>query len=368
MGVYAQYPTGIPNGGFGVTPAQPGGPLNGGAGMATILGSMPSPTAPTTGAPSNYASQWMLPTTPAGGFSAGMMWNGSPLSAADAMTLNRVASEPTNQTWLAGTNGTANPMAAAMQGMGVPTTNGAGGVGYTTAGTPVGASYSGTGNANLSSLPPGYANLGTQQVNPNAVPTLGSIANGVGANGGIPGANMNIPAAPGNPYTLNIGSYLNPLMQYAMQQGTNSIMNSQASQGLLNSGDTLKQLYGYGLGLGANNFNSAAGIAAGQQGFGAGLDQYDQQFAYNAQNNDRNFALQALLGEGNLGLGGATQQSWNDRILAQLLSSNLGSLGQAQGAGAIGGSNATNNAIMQLLQQYYGMNALNGLTGGTGGG
>lgn len=227
------------------------------------------------------------------------------------------------------------------------------------------AASAGTSAAQGSTLPGVNPQTTPGSADPNAPPTtLGQIANGTAT---VPGGNMNIPAAPGNPYTLNIGNYLNPMMGYAMQQGDQSILNSQASAGLLNSGDTAKQLYGYGLGLGANNFNNAAGIAAGQQQFGAGLDQYDQQFAYNAQNADRNFALQSLLGEGQLGLGGATQQGWNDRYLAQLLSGNLGALGQAQGAGAIGGSNAINNAISQMIGSYLGGNALNSL-GGLGGG
>src|SRR5574340_318856 len=107
---------------------------------------------------------------------------------------------------------------------------------------------------------PGNPSAGLPQTSNGATQpqTLGQIANGGGmmyAGGsptfnenmgaGVPGGNMSIPAAPGNPYTLNIGNYLNPMMNYAMQQGAQSILNSQAARGLVDSGDTLKQLYGY---------------------------------------------------------------------------------------------------------------------------
>ena len=305
-------------------------------------------------------------------------------------SLGQAATDPALQQWLikarsGATNIGPPPTGATLysqfgpQGVGASGASGGYGSAGSTAGAALGSLYNNPGASSMTPVFGGSAlpyQVGSSPGTP-FVPvgtTLGQIANGGGMAyaGGSPtfnenmGGNMNIAPYAGNPYSLNIWNYLNPMMSYAMQQGDQSILNNQASAGLLNSGDTAKQLYGYGLGMGAQNFNNAAQIAAGQQGFGAGLDQYDQQFAYNAQNNDRNFALQSLLGMGNLGLGGATQQGWNDRYLAQMLSGNLGALGQAQGAGAIGGSNAINNSISQMLQNYLGANALQQYLGGGG--
>lgn len=184
--------------------------------------------------------------------------------------------------------------------------------------------------------------------NPGAVDSFG---NPIGGNaptgmGSIPGTQPN--------YPLDIGSYLNPMMKYALQQGTDTINNSAASSGNLNSGNTEKELMQFGAGMGAQNFNNAAGIAAAQQQFGYGVDNNDRNFAYNAANNDRNFNMQSLLSEAGLGMGAAGQQGLNARLLATLISSNMGQIGQAQSGGTLGANNSLANAISQIIAGFSG--------------
>ena len=203
--------------------------------------------------------------------------------------------------------------------------------------------------------------------------TIGALAGGLGGmadpnNGATGGGTMpSMPGAPGMPdtgagsipgtqpnYPLDIGSYLNPMMKYAMTQGINTINNSAAAQGSLDSGDTLKSLMQFGMGIGANNFNNAAGIAAGQQSFGYNVDNNDRNFAYNSQVGDRDFNYNRDMGMAGLGLNAAGQESGNAQTLARILAANGLSAGQAAAGGTIGGGNAMSNAISQIIASLYG--------------
>jgi hypothetical protein len=210
----------------------------------------------------------------------------------------------------------------------------------------------------------------------NAPPSASGGNVGISANGNTAMANTGVGSIPGTQpnYPLDIGSYLNPMIGYQLQQGMNTIDNSAAAAGNLNSGNTLKSLLNYGMGVGADSYNNAANIAAGQQNFGYGVDNNDRNFAYNAANNDRNFAYQAQTGDrdfnfnrdatmANIGLNGANQQSTNDRLLSTLLSNNLTTLGQTQGTGTIGQNNSLQSIITRLLGQLGGNQAV-GIAGG----
>lgn len=194
--------------------------------------------------------------------------------------------------------------------------------------------------------------------------TVGTTMQPASAGMSVPGTQPNFP--------LDIGSYLNPMLGYGLQQGYNTIANGQAAAGNLNSGDTLKQLMAYGMGQGLNSFNNAANIGAGQQAFGYGVANNDRNFAYNAALNDRNFNQSTLMDLAGLGMAGAQGQgqlgSQYGAIMAQLMQG----LGQAQGTGTMGSNNAIVNAIMQSLGNTQGSYMLNNylpqLTGQTTGG
>lgn len=205
--------------------------------------------------------------------------------------------------------------------------------------------------------------------------TIGQLA---GGGGGVPAAPppaapggvtsmptvdpLNIPGGQPN-YPLNIGAYMNPMLGFMLKNGFDTISNGAAAAGNLNSGNTLKALMQYGMGVSGNAFDNAANIASGQQQFAYGVDNNDRNFAYNAANNDRNFAynaanndrnfdLQRLLSMAGLGMQGAGQQSNNDRLLATLISQNMINGGQIAGAGTVGSGNAISQAISQAIANW----------------
>lgn len=205
-----------------------------------------------------------------------------------------------------------------------------------------------------------FAQFGSQPVNGGT--TIGSLASGAAGATGGPVAATGATAGPGSfnsglspiagtqpNYPLDVGSYLNPMMQYALNNGISTINNSAAAAGNLNSGNTMKELMDFGTGQASQNYNNAAQIAAGQQAFGYGVDNNDRNFAYNAMNNDRNFNLQSTMDQAGLGMTALGQISPNASILAQILSRNDITGGQAAAGGTIGGNNAIVNAIMQAL-------------------
>ena len=166
--------------------------------------------------------------------------------------------------------------------------------------------------------------------------------------GGANGNGMSIPGGQPN-YPLDIGSYLNPMMRYALKNGIDTINNSAAASGSLNSGNTLKELMDFATGQASNNFNNAAQIAAGQQGFAYNVDNNDRNFDFMTNNADRNFNLQKDQFLASLGMTGLGQTNQNASVLAQILAHNILTGGQAAAGGTIGGNNAIINAIMQAL-------------------
>jgi hypothetical protein len=206
--------------------------------------------------------------------------------------------------------------------------------------------------------------------------SVGTTATGYGNNGGATGSpasggtpspvgvpasstpSLSVPGTQPN-FPLDIGSYLNPMLGYGLQQGYNTIANGNAAMGNLLSGDTLKQLMGYGLGQGLNAFNNAANIGAGQQNFGYNVANNDRNFAYNAANNDRNFNQSTLMDLANLGLAGAGGQAQMGSQYGAIMAQLMQGLGQAQGTGTMGSNNAIVNAILQSLGNTQSTNLMN---------
>lgn len=66
-----------------------------------------------------------------------------------------------------------------------------------------------------------------------------------------------------------VDSYMtSPVFNAQFDQGQRAIDQSAASRGMLNSGDTLKALQGYGQGLYAQDYYNHLGMLGGQQGLG----------------------------------------------------------------------------------------------------
>ena len=117
-----------------------------------------------------------------------------------------------------------------------------------------------------------------------------------------------------------------PGYQFALDQGTQALMNSLAARGGAAGGNALKALMGYGQGLASQNFQGAVGNAYNLAGLGEGAATTTGQFGAGAANS---------------------------------ISGLLGNLGNTQAAGTMGGINALaggiggigQNALQYLLLQ-----------------
>ena len=248
----------------------------------------------------------------------------------------------------------------------------------------------------------GYGGSWSDLQNAGGTPTAGGNSGGGGGNLGIPGGSpgpTNIgggndtgtrppPSIPGGspgpatslpPYTFgsNDGyqfgqqqNYFDPGYAFRLNEGSNALQNSAAARGGLLSGATLKGISNYAQNAASGEFNNAYNRFAGDRSFNYGVDSADRQFDYNAAQDDRNFgynaqrddrnfnqqSLRDLMGYGMQGTGG---QADTARLLATLLGQNALSMGQTQGAGTMGGSNAISGAISQILQQLLSQSAMN---------
>lgn len=246
--------------------------------------------------------------------------------------------------WLPGEGDAGAPTTLGALAGGMPTVPGIGGA-------------AGGGNVNPAGLNGGSSYPpGVQGIPSNEFPSGPQLPGG-GAWGAVPGGNGiggSIPGTQPN-YPLDIGAYLNPMMGYAMQQGVKSIANQKAAAGNLNSGDMLKELMGYGMGIGANNFNNAAQIAQGQQAFGYGVDKNDRDFAYTAQQNDRNFDLQRLLNTGQLDLQRYGIDQQNARANAALQADLAKSAAQAAAGGNTAQGGAVQQSVIDIIKNALGL-------------
>jgi len=205
---------------------------------------------------------------------------------------------------------------------------------------------------------------------------------------------------------LDVNKFLDPSMNFRIQQGTNALESSAAARGGLLSGATLKGVQDYSQNIASQEYSNAINRAMQDRGyrtdtardsrnfnygvnrddrdFGyrAGVDdrdfnessrRYDQGFDYNARRDDRDFNYRRDVGDRQFGydaargdrdfnyqrerdltgwgMQGADRQAMLQQELARLLNSNIIGGGNAGGAGAIGGANAMNDMITQLLKQ-----------------
>lgn len=198
-----------------------------------------------------------------------------------------------------------------------------------------------------------------------------------------------------NDYNYDPSKYLDPSMGWTMQQGLRGLGSTASAKGQTFSGQTLKDILGYSQGLASQNWNQAAQQAAQQQGFARGVDtsnvgmnqaqqgitnnlnlqnnaqnmqqqginnalnQYNQGFQYQRALNDQTIPFSQQMQMAQLGLQGTGQASNLASTLATLLSANAQGAGSAAGAGTVGGSNALQSAISQILASLSSGNIVN---------
>jgi hypothetical protein len=200
-----------------------------------------------------------------------------------------------------------------------------------------------------------------------------------------------------------VNKWLDPSMQFTMDQGMRALGSSASAGGQTFAGNTLKDILGYSQGLASQGYNDAYNKAAGQQQFAQQGSQFDRnlqnqmsmsdnalqaaqqqananreiaanQLAWNRESGDRAFNYQAQLNDqtipwqqqyqmAQLGLQGTGQQSNLAATLAGLLSNNLLTQGQIQGSGTMGQNNSITSALSSILSGLYNNNTYNSLFG-----
>ncbi len=204
---------------------------------------------------------------------------------------------------------------------------------------------------------------------PGAAPTGGGTPLGHMMTGGLtrptnPGTDPNNSTGgtmpTGNGYEpFDQSKWMDPGFDWRLAQGTKALEGSAAARGGLLSGATLKGINDYAQNQASGEYSKAYDRFTGDRGFNYMVDNNDRQFGYNAQRDDRDFNnnnLKSLMDYGFRGTGAdADTQKW----LAALLSQNALSSGQVGAGGTVGGTNAMNSMISQLLQQYLSQQWMN---------
>lgn len=206
--------------------------------------------------------------------------------------------------------------------------------------------------------------------------TGGNMAPGSAPPGGVGGYSGGGIAPPNasTGYALNPGAYLDPSMAFETAEGLRALGSRAGAAGQTFAGNTLKEIMDYSQGRARTNYNNATAVAQQQQGFGRGVDVNnrdftqgqnvsDRDFAYLAQLNDQTIPFGQRMAEAQLGLQGAAGGSSLAAILAQLVSGNTMTGGQAGAAGTVGGNNAITQMISQLLAQMNSGAMLNRIPG-----
>jgi hypothetical protein len=171
------------------------------------------------------------------------------------------------------------------------------------------------------------------------------------------------------------GQYNDPSYQFRLDEGMRGLMSQKAALGDLGTGQSLRDIMNYGQNAASQEYGNAYNRFQQDRQFNYGVNQddinramsqanIDRNFDYTAQTGDRAYNLQQLGLMGQLGLGGLQGQGSLQSALAALLSGNLNTMGQIQGSGTIGGANAQNGGLQQIisfLMQNSMMNRIPGL-------
>lgn len=151
---------------------------------------------------------------------------------------------------------------------------------------------------------------------------------------------------------LNVGEFLNPGMQFAMQQGQEAIQGSLAARGLSRSGAALKELTQFGQGLATQNYNTAvqqAMASRGQQMQGLGnLADIGARGEGMTQQNIQTGIQQAMANRAQqVGIAGdmMSQGATGANIQQNLMNTGVNALGQQANIAAMQGTNAGNLAM-----------------------
>lgn len=198
-----------------------------------------------------------------------------------------------------------------------------------------------------------------------------------------------------------VNKWLDPSMQFQMDQGMNALNSSAAARGGTFSGQTLKDIMGFSQGLAQTGYNSAYDKAMAQRQFTQQGSQFDRNLAnqmgmsqnsldaslaaaaaqnrlgedqlayqresgdrafdYAAQQNDQNTPWNRAMQLANLGMQGSGGYGNISAVLAGILGNNAAASGNAQGAGTIGANASNNQTISNIISQLFNNRTMTGL-------
>lgn len=142
----------------------------------------------------------------------------------------------------------------------------------------------------------------------------------------------------------NPEDFIDPGFQFRMDAGTNAINNNAATRGMLQSGDTLRELTQFGQDMGSQEYGNAFNRWLGEGQFRQGLTGIGQNAATQGGSLANQGASNVSQTSANMDAG-ASDRIWGDYF------GNLGGMATKMGMGGLGGSSGAMNSLANIFKR-----------------
>ena len=142
----------------------------------------------------------------------------------------------------------------------------------------------------------------------------------------------------------NPEDYIDPGFQFRMDAGTNAINNNAATKGMLQSGDTLRELTQFGQDMGSQEYGNAFNRWLGEGQFRQGLTGIGQNAATQGGGLANQGAANISATSANTNAA-APDQVWGDYL------GGLGGMATKMGMGGMGGSGGMMNSLSNIFKR-----------------
>lgn len=142
----------------------------------------------------------------------------------------------------------------------------------------------------------------------------------------------------------NPEDYIDPGFQFRMDAGTNAINNNAATKGMLQSGDTLRELTQFGQDMGSQEYGNAFNRWIGEGQFRQGLTGIGQNAATQGGGLANQGAANISATSANTNAA-APDQVWGDYL------SGLGGMATKAGGAGMGGSGGMMNSLSNIFKR-----------------
>lgn len=140
----------------------------------------------------------------------------------------------------------------------------------------------------------------------------------------------------------NPENFIDPGYNFRLQSGVNAINNNAATKGMLQSGDTLRELTQYGQDMGSQEYGNAFNRWLGEGQFRQGLPQMGLNAALSG-GDLANHGAQNVAGITSKMDAGASDRMWGESLLG------LGGMMTKMGGAGMGGSGGMGNAFSNIF-------------------